>query len=288
MNNKVIAEELLKISKAMEAISKAMTDETASAPAKDVAPTNEVAKAKADASKTASAVKTAPKSAKVDEPKDDEGEVAPAPAEYTLQDKVEAELKDYSEQEIADLLDSVGVKPVGKRQALIAKVVKAVQDGIIELEVEGGEPTSDEAPSNAVNSDEEPADGEESAYPSNEDYNRSDEITEERAEAMRIAEKSVRTDYKTKKLTDKTIAKAVTDFYLDGEPDFDADAPAKDKLELYVDATLRMIDDEGNTVEPGEPYALNGVDACCGHYLAQVEGEDALICEVCGNEYQSA
>lgn len=56
--------------------------------------------------------------------------------EITIQDKVEALVEDMEDTEIADLLTEAGISPKGKRQALIAKLVKAVEEGKIDLEVE--------------------------------------------------------------------------------------------------------------------------------------------------------
>jgi hypothetical protein len=62
-----------------------------------------------------------------------------------IQAQVEAAVKDMSLEELAETLESVGIDPKGKRQALIAKIVKAVEDGLISFEdEEGGESSEDE------------------------------------------------------------------------------------------------------------------------------------------------
>ena len=48
-----------------------------------------------------------------------------------------------------------------------------------------------------------------------------------------------------------------------------------------------MIDDEGNTNEPGEPYEINEENYCCGHALKYDKNGKVFICEVCGNKYEA-
>ena len=45
--------------------------------------------------------------------------------ETTLYDQIVTDLEGYSDEELADILSSVGVSPKGKRQALLAKIVSS-------------------------------------------------------------------------------------------------------------------------------------------------------------------
>ena len=64
-------------------------------------------------------------------------------AEPTIQDQVEEMVAEMSNEEIADILANAGISAKGGRQALITKLVKAVEDGKIELEDEGSESESE-------------------------------------------------------------------------------------------------------------------------------------------------
>lgn len=50
---------------------------------------------------------------------------------------------------------------------------------------------------------------------------------------------------------------------------------------------MLFIDDEGDEVEEGAPYTLNGEPYCCGQPLQYNEEDDTFICEICGGEYES-
>ena len=183
-----------------------------------------------------------------------------------LHAQVEEAVKDMSVEEIADLLKDVGITPTGKRQALIAKLVKAVEEGKIEWDSseEDSEPDEEE-------------DEEEDYFP--------DDMTDVRAEAIGELEKELRAEYKKKKISDKEITEGCEAFYLEHEG-FDKKLPKGEQLDMYIAATQRMVDDEGEQHEFQEPYEMNGIPACCGHYLKELE-DGNLYCPVCSQEYEA-
>jgi hypothetical protein len=191
--------------------------------------------------------------------------------------QVEELTKDMSVEEIADVLTSVGIKPTGKRQALIAKVVQAVEDKLISLTEEDGDGAD------APNS-EEPSQKEEAS--NDESNGEEDEIlevtTQERQDAFDAYEEQCTQAVKDKDLTEDDIDELLTEVYND---DYDSkDTSSEDKLAMYIQYGQSLIDDEGAQHDPGEPYLVNDKYACCGAFLKEADGK--MICEICGGEYE--
>jgi len=193
-----------------------------------------------------------------------------------LQSQVEEAVADLSVEEIAQMLTDVGVSPKGKRQALIAKLVKAVEEGKIEFDGDDEDSGEDE--------DEDSTDNDDSGEADEEDYF-PDDMTDERAEVIEALEKEIRAEYKKKGITDKEVAEACKAFYLDHEG-YNSKLPKGEQLDMFVLAMQRMVDDEGEQRDIEEPYEMNGQPACCGHYLKELDSGN-LFCEVCSQEYEA-
>ena len=195
-----------------------------------------------------------------------------------------------SNEEIADILADVGISAKGKRQTLIDKLIQAVNDGLIELDGE------EEEVSDSSDEDENENEEVEPASPNNEDDESDDEsddindfannpnITEERANAAEKEDAKIRKQFKSGKVTRKTLVAFLQDFY-DTDEDL-SDMSDDEVLETYIDAICRMIDDDGNLVEEGA-YMLNGEPACCGRHLVYSEDTGVYVCEHCGTEYEA-
>lgn len=193
-----------------------------------------------------------------------------------------------SNEEIADILADVGISAKGKRQTLIDKLIQAVNDGLIELD--------DEEVEVSDSSDEDEDEEVEPTSPNNEDDESDDEsddmndfannpnITEERANAAEKEDAKIRKQFKSGKVTRKTLVAFLQDFY-DTDEDL-SDMSDDEVLETYIDAICRMIDDDGNLVEEGA-YMLNGEPACCGRHLVYSEDTGVYVCEHCGTEYEA-
>ena len=161
--------------------------------------------------------------------------------------------------EIIDLLTEAGVKvrKGSKRQTVLSSLVKAVEDGLIDLSDDGEE--SDES------SDEETSVRDEAVQKSNEDIDKQfedgnitrDDLVEWYCEAY--GEKPI----KVKKMKDEAL------------------------LDAYKEASALFIDDAGETHEEGDPYEINGEAYCCGAPLKYNEDDNSYICEQCGNEYNA-
>ena len=192
--------------------------------------------------------------------------------ESNLYETVAKDLEDYSDEELADILSDVGLSPKGKRQALIAKIVQAIEDGLIEWSDGESEESADEE--EAV---------EETTKEINTDYvddnGEYDFVTEARKTACMDLEKSIRNDFKAKKLSHKDIIK-----FLKGIDEEFVSGGAESDLEDYIYIQFNLVDEDGTLHEMSDPYYIGESVCCCGQELSQLE-EDEFVCEICGESY---
>lgn len=167
--------------------------------------------------------------------------------------KVNEAVADMSDEDIADFLADAGISPKGKRQALIAKVVKAIEDGIISLddseEESGEELSSREKAIEKLEKDfvEKNEKGEEL----------NPEISREILKAYNFA-----TEKELSKMSDKDILNKLVD-----------------SAKYFVGDDCKRHIGEGN-----DPYTINDVPYCCGHKLKK-QG-NVYKCGVCNTEYE--
>ena len=217
--------------------------------------------------------KSAPKSFKkkveepepeVEDPDDSEDEKELDPTEA----KVKEATEDMSDDEIRELLEDVGVSSKGKRQSLISKLVKAVEDGLIDIDGEDEEAETPETPESDEVAESDVTEGmtkarrkayEELCDETSEAFE-SDEIT--RADLIEFINAFNGTDDKFKKVSDEEL------------------------LTKYLELSAMLVDDEGNVVEEGA-YTINDEPYCCGHPLHYDEDGEKFICECCGSEYEA-
>ena len=196
---------------------------------------------------------------------------------------LKAELEDYSLEELKEVLESVELSTKGKKQALISRIIQAVEDGIIaygddeeEIEVEDDldELVTDEDEIEVEEvTDEEESDDEE-------DYEDEEELTV-REQAQAEIEERILEDYENGDLTDKQITKFLNE-YSNGT--FKT-VNKKRSLNKYIEIMTELVDEDGDVVELGEPYYVgDDVAFCCGAELKEVDGD--FYCEICGNEYE--
>lgn len=192
--------------------------------------------------------------------------------------QVNEAVADMSNEDIMEVLTDIGVKAKGKRQSLIAAVVQAVKDGLLDLSddeyEEGGEETSDD-------DTQEEADTFDPNDVSNPD------MTEERRSAIEAFTESTRSEFKSGGLTRKEIVEWLNEFY--GTKDTMKKSSDDDILDSYIYASCLLINDEGEFPEEEGAYTVNGIPYCCGRALKCVEtdGVTTYICETCGNEYEA-
>lgn len=223
----------------------------------------------------------------VEEAEDEEIEIEDEPVDDM--ERIERELQNYSEEELADILNSVGITPRGKKQALISKVLEAIEKGLLEWVDEDVENENTED----IEEDSEIEDNDEVA---DEEYNNEDELEDEeidedeffnksihkeRAEVLETLDEDFEEAYKNKEITDKDIDALLVNYFDKKE----LKAMKKDeKIEYYKEIIKRLIDDGGNLNPIETMYYVNDRPCCCGALLKKADG--MLICEICGSEYK--
>lgn len=173
------------------------------------------------------------------------------------------EENEMSDDDIREVLKDAGMSDKGKHEALIDKLVSAIDDGIIQLEDE-----EDDEPAPA----EEEAEEEESDEPA---------ITPERAKGIEKLMEEVDEQFNDGSLTASDIREFLDQF---GDVTIPKKASADKLLELYKENVSMLVDDEGNVCEEGA-YFINNVPYCCGRPL-NVADDNTATCSVCGETYE--
>lgn len=220
-----------------------------------------------------------------DDTDEDDGEEEDVEAEpidngESLAEEIEDRVSEMETEEIADLLVEAGISAKGKRQALINKLIKAVQDGAIAI---NGEGENEEEPEDDDYEDDDYEDeGDE------EDVNdlSNPNIKPARKKALKALKSMLEKKYNDGKLKAVTMKKALKAYYDESADEID-DMDNDELFDAYLQLKMLFIDDEGDEVEEGAPYTLNGEPYCCGQPLQYNEEDDTFICEICGGEYES-
>ena len=207
------------------------------------------------------------------ETKEDEDE----DLEDTKQDKIAEMLEGYTEEELADLLEQIGKSPKGKRQALVSKIVDAIDEGLIEFEDDGEESEEEESDGEVEESEKEDEEDEEDIFKN---------VTEVRKDAIVELRKSIESMYKDGEISDKDMKDFLESYHEHLESDCtECNCPNEDRLDCYIKIQTSLIDDEGVQHDFGEPYIVNDNYYCCGRELSELNDE-TLYCEICGQEYE--
>ena len=172
------------------------------------------------------------------------------------------EENEMSDDDIREVLKDAGLSDKGKHEALIDKLVSAIDDGIIQLEDE-----EDDEPAPA-----EEAEEEESDEPA---------ITPERVKGIEKLMGEVDEQFEDGSLTAEDIREFLEQF---GDVTIPKKASADKLLELYKENVSMLVDDEGNVCEEGA-YFINNVPYCCGRPL-NVADDNTATCSVCGETYE--
>lgn len=192
---------------------------------------------------------------------EEEDDTADEEEEKTLADEVAEATEDMSLEELAEILADAGLPTKGKRQALLARIVKGIEEGKIEW--------ADEEVEDQEESDEE----EEKTLADN----------EARLEAIAEMEERVQEEVDSDDLTEEEIDEILEEILDDYDPNIRLDKKVDKLIEVYTN----MIDDEGVEHDFSEPYVLNGKDYCCSLELEKKKKgkKYVLVCPVCGEEY---
>ena len=196
-----------------------------------------------------------------EEDNEEEGE-----EDHTFYDKVVADLEEYSDEELADILSEIGISPKGKRQALLSKIVQAIEDGKLEWESE--ESTEEVAPPNEDKSEDD--DMEEEEY---------DFVTEARKETCLALDSQIRKDFKANKITPKDLVKSLKEF----DSEYVSEGKEND-LENYILLKMNLVDEDGTEHDLSEAYYVGDNVFCCGVELQELDKD--YFCEVCGQKYE--
>lgn len=204
-----------------------------------------------------------------------------------LQSNVEEALREMTEEEIASILADVGVSAKGKRAALISKVVKAVEDGLLSFESDEDEEAeeAEETPKASTKAAKDEAeDSEEDDEDSIELINdpENEHMTDERRTALEAFRADTEEAFDEGKLKRKDLVASICE--MTNTNDKMKGVSDEDVLETYIQYAMLRIGDDGETVEEG-PYTVNEEPYCCGFPLSYVEADSSYVCEICGNEY---
>ena len=190
------------------------------------------------------------------EPKEEEVKVV------TKADKIEQALEGYSEEELADILSSIGESPKGKRQALLAKMVKAVENGLLEIEID--EDVEEEVIEEVETKEEV-------------------EMTVPRQRAVAQAREEVREMIKSESLSEEQMNDILA--YVYAREGFSPTLPLKEREDMLEEMYVNLVDDEGVSQELETPYEKDGEPACCSKVLRK-KANGNLECTVCNQEYE--
>jgi len=199
----------------------------------------------------------------------------------TLYDKVETMIEDegLDVEDLASLLSDIGYSPKGKKQALIAKIVEAIENGDLEIEEDEEEDTVEE---DTVE--------EEEVELKIEDY-MSDyleiEPTEERAETIEDRMEEVDELLADDELSVDDMQVFLEDYFsFDDEIVVELGELEDNQIEVtYMEIIKNLVNDDGEPHELEVGYLLDGEYACCGKHLVETD-DGNLFCEVCETEYE--
>lgn len=183
----------------------------------------------------------------------------------TTEDMVKEATADMSDDEIRSILEDVGVSSKGKRQALISKLVKAVDDGLIDLD---GDEEEDE----------------EEEKESNKSTDVTEGMTKARKKAYEQLVKDTEEDFENGDISREDLIEFINAF--NGTSDKFKKVSDEDLLMQYLELSAMLVSDEGEIVEEGA-YTINEEPYCCGHPLTYDEDEEKFVCECCGSEYEA-
>lgn len=207
-----------------------------------------------------------------DEDEDDDDEDEEDSDDVAAQ--VNAAVEDMTDDEIRALLEDSDLSTKGKRQALIARLIEAVEDGVIEFSDD--EYAEDES---------EDADTEEDAEDSEESEDISEDMTPARREAYDEICKDTEEGFESGEISREDLIEFINDF--NGEKGNYKKTPDAELLDLYLRCCAFLISDDGEISEDSGKYEINGESYCCGHPLVWDEKKKAFVCQSCGAKYKA-
>lgn len=173
-----------------------------------------------------------------------------------------------SDDDLREILADVDISTKGDHEALVDKIVSAIDDGILQFD-DDEEDSDDEEESDDEDSDDSVEEESEDDSPS---------VRDSAVEKM-VAE--IHEQWDNGDLDKESIVDFLEQF---GDVKIPKKAKPEALLKLYIDNVTLLIDDEGNTVEEGA-YFINDEPYCCGRKL-EIDDNGEATCSVCGESYE--
>ena len=204
---------------------------------------------------------------------DDDDEETDEDDEDDISAQVESAVAEMSDDEIRELLADAELSTKGKRQALIARLVEAVEDGVIEF-------GDDEESEEETDEDESEDDAEES-----DDGDVTKGMTKERRAAYDQVCKDTESAFESGDITREDLIEFINDF--NGTSEKFKKVSDEELLENYLTIAANLISDDGEVSEEPGLYYINDEPHCCGHPATFNKKKNAYVCPVCGASYKA-
>lgn len=202
---------------------------------------------------------------------DDSGDVFDKQAEEVIASN--------SVEDIISALADVGVK--ANKLNYKKQLVAALRDGKLEADSDEEDEDSDDDGEDIT------ADSHFEGYDLSE-VNNPASMSAERAEACQALQEDILSKVESGELTSDEIVEFLQTVASQEELDLLGDDPDEESLlMLYIEVSKHFVDDDGELLEPGEPYNVNETPFCCGHALAYDKKKKKYLCEQCASEYES-
>lgn len=218
---------------------------------------------------------------------EDEEDEVEEDEELSQMEVIQAELEAMSLEELQEVLESVDLPTKGKKQALISRILDAVEEGILEFEAEEEFEYDAETDYEEDEDEEFDAEIEEELEDDLEDIeiDEEDEDEEElspREQTQLEVQQEIEEAYESGDLTDKEIAKFLEEYFNGRFKPINKKRAFNKYLEIQCD----LVDADGERMPMKEAYYVNEDEIfCCGADINQLDNGN-LYCEVCGTEYE--
>ena len=223
-------------------------------------------------------------SAETDDDKDGDTSDDEEDDEPTTEQLVLEATEDMTDDELRDLLESVDVSGKGKRQSLIAKLVTAVEKGLISLsDEEDDEEPDDEDTADADDTADEPETDEKSSEPFG-------DVTAGMSKKRRAAFDDLcdttQDSFNNGEITRDDLTEFLMQFDEDNNKKSLNKLSDEDLIVKYLSACAMLVSDDGEVVEEGA-YTIDDVPYCCGRPLNYNKKTGNYKCSCCGAEYEA-
>lgn len=181
--------------------------------------------------------------------------------------------KETSYKDIIESLKDVGI--TATKLNYKAQLAKALREGLLDVD---DEDESDEEFSASIYTPEYDLSG----------MNDPGKMSDERSEAVQAKVGEILDSISSEKLSQEDIIDYLQNNASQEELDLLGDEyTEEDLLKLYIEVVKHFIDDDGDTHEPGEPYAVQEENFCCGQPLKYDKKTKRFLCEHCTSEYEA-